>query len=150
MKAKINMAGVLLLVVWAGCSSGISQEQKKDLAAMTPAQRDKVGMELAQGMRQRAKQGGQQDIQKASYRKRDNTVVVDVVTHSAADFQKLDSISRKEVVRKVSDGTRKRVCRDSFLRDWMKYGGYAVEYRLVAPNGRMLFKPVRVTRADCG
>ncbi len=141
----------LLLASCAGGGSSLSNSQKHQMQKLTAAQRDAIGRQTANDLRQRGfdRRSGDMEVQGVDYRAGDDTFVYRLRTHAVAKASDFDRSQRQQLQQQLAGGLGKLFCRDRGMRDLMQHGRYAFELRINARDGRSLSNPVRVTAADC-
>lgn len=141
---------VAALVLLAGCqSSSITPAQKQAMRQMTPQQRDQIGRQAAQYLRQNTiKKNADMRVRDVRYRAADDTLVLDMQLKKYHDV-KLTASQRRELQNTLTREMRKITCADADMKNVMVHGRYALEYRVLLNNGKALVRPVRVTAAHC-
>ncbi|MCP2040113.1 hypothetical protein L1281_000693 [Neisseria sp. HSC-16F19] len=139
------------VVLLAGCqSSSVTPAQKQAMQQMTPQQRDQVGRQAAQRLRQnQIKENADLRVRDVRYRASDDTLVLDLQLKNFRDAGKMNAQQRRDMENKVVREMRKRTCADADMKSVMVHGRYALEYRILLNTGKALMKPVRVTAAHC-
>lgn len=146
-KTALILAALLL----AACARQSAEPPLgRQLAGLSSAQRDAEGHKAAQMLR-RANRDDDPDVavRDIRYRAADDTFVYTVVLKRLKNTHGITPAARRRAQAEMKRGMVRESCRRRAERDILTQGRYALEFHVLAADGRPVAAPFRITGKDC-